>query len=114
MKKMPDIMDFESFLLEKKTANTQREDTIADAVKKIKDEYGHNATEFIASAQKKGVDAIKDFISQTVEPYIDRIQSQKELQFNGRFNLDYDDLLSGLVAWIIVERQLMKKYKSQQ
>ena len=53
MKKMPDIMDFESFLLEKKTANAQREDTIADAVKKIKDEYGHNATEFIASAQKK-------------------------------------------------------------
>ena len=110
---MPDIMDFESFLLEKKTANAQREDTIADAVKKIKDEYGYNATEFIASAQKKGVDAIKDFITQTVEPYIDRIQSKKELQLNGRFNLDYDDLLSGLVAWIIVERQLMKKDKSQ-
>ena len=113
MKKIPDIMDFESFLLEKKTANTQREDTIADAVKKIKDEYGHNTTEFIASAQKKGVDAIKDFISKIVEPYIDRIQSQNELPLNGRFNLDYDGLLSGLVSWIIVELQLTKKDKSK-
>ena len=113
MEKIPLLKDFTTFVKGLNEDCTQRKSAIATAVSKIKDKYGQNATEFIASAKKNGVDTIKDFIITTVEPNIDRIQSQEKLQTNDMYSFDYDALLEGLVSWTIVELQLIKNDKSK-
>lgn len=109
MEKIPILKDFTTFVAGLNEDFAQRKSAIATIVSKIKDEFGQNATEFIASTKENGVDAIKDFIVKTVEPNIDRIQSQT----NGIYNFDFDALLEGLVSWIIMELQFMKDDKSK-
>ena len=42
---------------------------------------------------------------------MDRIESQEKLQTKGRPTLDYDALLEGCVAWIVVELQVQRMKK---
>lgn len=109
MKKIPILKDFTTFVEGLNEDCTQRKSAIATAVSKIKDKYGQNATEFIASAKNDGVDAVKDFIVKAVEPNLNNIKSQT----NGSYHFDYDNLLEGLVSWVIVELQLIRNDKSK-
>ena len=66
----------------------------------IKEKYGDNARDFIAAVNKEGVDSFKDFIAKIVQP-IERLNPRE-------LNPDYDNILSGLVCWIVLELQLNK------
>ena len=96
--------NFDSFILEE--SSTQRNSAISTTVSRIKEEFGDTKEKFLKSAEEKGVNDIKDFIVQTLKPYIDRIESQEKLQSNERFMFDFDGLLSGLVSWMLVEIEL--------
>ena len=109
MKKLHKIENFDAFILNE--GCTQRQSAIATAVSKIKEKYGHTSDKFLQSAKEKGVEEITDFIRKTVEPYMDRIESQEKLQTKGRPTLDYDALLEGCVSWIIVELQVQRMKK---
>lgn len=100
MKKLFELKDFETFVKEINENHAQKRTTAANAVKKIKEKYGETAREFIAAVNEKGVDDLKDFIVQTVQP-IDRINPRE-------LNTDYDNILKGLVSWIMLELQLEK------
>ena len=104
MKKTNMFMTFERFILEESCA--QRNSAISTAVSRIKEEFGDTKEKFLKSAEQRGVDDIKDFIVQTLKPYLERIESQEKLQSNGRFLFDYDGLLVGLVSWMLVEMEL--------
>ena len=104
MKMISKFKKFDSFILEE--SSTQRNSAISTTVSRIKEEFGDTKEKFLKSAEEKGVNDIKDFIVQTLKPYIDRIESQEKLQSNGRFMFDFDGLLSGLVSWMLVEMEL--------
>lgn len=104
MKKTNKFMTFERFLLEESC--TQRNSAISTAVSRIKEEFGDTKEKFLKSAEQRDVDDIKDFIIQTLKPYLDRIEAQEKLQSNGRFLFDYDGLLVGLVSWMLIEMEL--------
>ena len=104
MKMISKFKNFDSFILEE--SSTQRNSAISTTVSRIKEEFGDTKEKFLKSAEEKGVNDIKDFIVQTLKPYIDRIESQEKLQSNGRFMFDFDGLLSGLVSWMLVEMEL--------
>lgn len=104
MKMISKFKNFDSFILE--GSSTQRNSAISTAVSRIKEKFGDTKEKFLKSAEEKGVNDIKDFIVQTLKPYIDRIESQEKLQSNGRFLFDFDGLLSGLVSWMLVEMEL--------
>ena len=114
MKKISKLKNFESFILEESC--TQRNSAISTAVSRIKEEFGDTKEKFLKCAEKRGVDDIKDFIVQTLKPYLDRIEAQEKLQSNGRFLFDFDGLLSGLVSWMLVEMELdrMKNKKEKE
>lgn len=104
MKMISKFKNFDSFILEE--SSTQRNSAISTTVSRIKDEFGDTKEKFLKSAEEKGVNNIKDFIVQTLKPYIDRIENQEKLQSNGRFLFDFDGLLSGLVSWMLVEMEI--------
>ena len=104
MRMISKFKKFDSFILEE--SSTQRNSAISTTVSRIKEEFGDTKEKFLKSAEEKGVNDIKDFIVQTLKPYIDRIESQEKLQSNGRFMFDFDGLLSGLVSWMLVEMEL--------
>lgn len=102
MKELNKLKDFDAFVLELNENHTQKKSTVANAVDKIKERYGQNASDFIAAVKKTGVDKVKDFIVHSVIPEIDRSKT-KEL------DADYDGVLTGLVSWILLELQLQKE-----
>lgn len=99
MQKLVELKDFDSFISERKQTSVKRDSFIEKAVSKIKKEYGLTATDFITATRKRGVDEVQDFIAKTVEPFIDE-NGGEELYY------DYDNLLAGLVSWILFETEL--------
>ncbi|MBO7321997.1 MAG: hypothetical protein J6U51_00215 [Bacteroidales bacterium] len=110
MMKKERFLNFEQFILEESC--TQRNSAISTAISKIKEEFGDTKEKFLKSAEEKGVDDIKDFIVKTLEPYVERVEGQEKVQTGERFILDFDELLSGLASWMLVELEIGKMKKS--
>ena len=110
MKLLDNLLSFDAFILEE--ASPQRNAAIGVAVSRLKEKFGDSKEKFLKYAKERGVEEIKDFILQTLEPYIERIESQEKLQ-NGRPTFDYDGMLAGLVSWILVEIEVGKMKKSK-
>jgi len=110
MKKIERFLSFEKFILEESC--TQRTSAISTAVSKIKEEFGDTKEKFLKSAEERGVDEIKDTIVKTLEPYVERVEGQEKVQTGERFILDFDELLSGLASWMLVELEIGKMKKS--
>ena len=106
IKKERFFFNFEQFILEESC--TQRTSAISTAVSKIKEEFGDTEEKFLEYTQEKGVDEIKDCIVKTLEPYVERVEGQEKVQTGERFILDYDELLSGLASWMLVEIEINK------
>ena len=106
MMKKERFLNFEQFILEESC--TQRTSAISTAVSKIKEEFGDTEEKFLEYTQEKGVDEIKDCIVKTLEPYVERVEGQEKVQTGERFILDYDELLSGLASWMLVEIEINK------
>ena len=108
------FLNFEQFILEESC--TQRTSAISTAVSKIKEEFGDTKEKFLKSAEEKGVDDIKDFIVKTLEPYVERVEGQEKVQTGEKFILDFDELLSGLASWMLVEIEInqMKNKKGKE
>ena len=100
MKKLFELKDYDSFVKELNENRSQKKSAVENAVNKIKEKYGDNARDFIAAVNKEGVDSVKEFIAKTVQP-IERLNPRE-------LNPDYDNILSGLVCWIVLELQLNK------
>jgi hypothetical protein len=100
MKKLFEFKDFDTFVRELNENRNQKKSAVENAVNKIKEKYGDNARDFIAAVSKDGVDDVKDFIAKAVQP-IERLNPRE-------LNLDYDNILLGLVCWITLELQLEK------
>ena len=114
MMKKERFLNFEQFILEESC--TQRTSAISTAVSKIKEEFGDTKEKFLKSAEEKGVDDIKDFIVKTLEPYVERVEGQEKVQTGEKFLLDFDELLSGLASWMLVEIEInqMKNKKGKE
>ena len=112
MMKKERFLNFEQFILEESC--TQRTSAISTVVSKIKEEFGDTKEKFLEYAQENenAVDEIKDCIVKTLEPYIERVEGQEKVQTGEKFLLDYDELLSGLVSWMLVELEIGKMKKS--
>lgn len=110
MGKIDSFLTFEDYILEE--GSPQRNAAISTAVSRLKEKFGDTKEKFLECAKERGVEEIKDFILQTLEPYIERIESQEKLQ-NGRPTFDYDGMLAGLVSWILVEIEVGKMKKSK-
>lgn len=106
MMKKERFLNFKQFILEESC--TQRTSAISTAVSKIKEEFGDTKEKFLKSAEEKGVDDIKDFIVKTLEPYVERVEGQEKVQTGEKFILDFDELLSGLASWMLVEIEINK------
>ena len=100
MKKLFELKDYDTFVKELNENRSQKKSAVENAVNKIKEKYGDNARDFIAAVNKEGVDSVKDFIAKSVQP-IERLNPRE-------LNPDYDNILSGLVCWIVLELQLNK------
>jgi hypothetical protein len=110
MKLLDNLLSFDAYILEE--GSSQRNAVIATAVSRLKEKFGDTKEKFLECAKERGVEEIKDFILQTLEPYIERIESQEKLQ-NGRPTFDYDGMLAGLVSWFLVEIEVGKMKKSK-
>lgn len=110
MKLLDNLLSFDAFILEE--GSPQRNAAIGVAVSRLKEKFGDSKEKFLKYAKERGVEEIKDFILQTLEPYIERIESQEKLQ-NGRPTFDYDGMLAGLVSWFLVEIEVGKMKKSK-
>ena len=108
MMKKERFLNFEQFILEESC--TQRTSAISTVVSKIKEEFGDTKEKFLEYAQENenAVDEIKDCIVKTLEPYIERVEGQEKVQTGEKFLLDYDELLSGLASWMLVEIEINK------
>ena len=104
MKKIKKYLTFENYILNENC--TQRNSAISTAVSKIKEEFGNTKEKFLKSAEEKGVDEIKDLIVQVLEPYVERVEGQEKVQTGEKFIFDFDELLAGLVSWMLVEIEL--------
>lgn len=102
MKDLIKLKDFDTFVQGLNENHTQKKSAIETAVDKIKQRYGQNASDFIASVKKTGTDKVKDFIVHSVIPEIDR---SKTIELEA----DYDGILTGLVCWLLLELQLEKE-----
>ena len=100
MKEITEFKKFETFIKEMNENHTQKKSVVESIVKEIKEKYGQTAKEFISTVNEKGVDDLKDFIKQTVKP-IDSTKTKTLIA-------DYDNILSGLVSWVMLEMQLEK------
>lgn len=106
---MEKLMNFEQFVIEESCI--QRNSAISTAVSQLKEEFGDTKEKFLKSAEEKGTDEIKDFLVQTLEPYIEQIENQEKLQTKEKFALDFDALLSGLASWTLVELEIARMKK---
>ena len=100
MMKKERFLSFDKFIIEESC--TQRTSAISTAVSKIKEKFGNTKEKFLKSAEEKGVDEIKDCIVKTLEPYIERVEGQEKVQTGQKFILDYDELLKGVVSWMLI------------
>ena len=107
-------MSFDKFIIEESC--TQRTSAISTAVSKIKEQFGNTKEKFLKSAEEKGVDEIKDCIVKTLEPYIERVEGQEKVQTGQKFILDYNELLKGVVSWMLIEIEInqMKNKKGKE
>ena len=112
MMKKERFLSFDKFVIEESC--TQRTSAISTVVSKIKEEFGDTKEKFLEYAQENenAVDEIKDCIVKTLEPYIERVEGQEKVQTGEKFLLDYDELLSGLASWMLVELEIGKMKKS--
>lgn len=110
MKLLDYFLPFENFILEE--GSSLRNAAISTAVSQLKEKFGNTKEKFLEYAKERGVEEIKDFILKTLEPYLERIESQEKLQNNGRPTFDYNGMLAGLVSWILVEIEVGKMKKS--
>ena len=108
------FLSFDKFIIEESC--TQRTSAISTAVSKIKEKFGNTKEKFLKSAEEKGVDEIKDCIVKTLEPYIERVEGQEKVQTGQKFILDYDELLKGVVSWMLIEIEInqMKNKKGKE
>ena len=106
MMKKERFLNFEQFILEESC--TQRTSAISTAVSKIKEEFGDTKEKFLEYPQEKGVDEIKDLVVKTLETYVERVEGQEKVQTGEKIILDYDELLSGLASWMLVEIEINK------
>lgn len=104
MGKLIKLKDFDSFILEE--ACTQRTSAISTAVSKIKEEFGDTKEKFLKSAKEKGVDEIKSHIVKVLEPYVERVEGEEKVQTGQKFVLNYDELLTGLASWMLIEIEI--------
>lgn len=113
MMKKERFLSFDKFIIEESC--TQRTSAISTAVSKIKEKFGNTKEKFLKSAEEKGVDEIKDCIVKTLEPYIERVEGQEKVQTGQKFILDYDELLKGVVSWMLIEIEInqMKNKKGK-
>lgn len=111
MKLLDNLLSFDAFILEE--GSSQRNAAIATAVSRLKEKFGDTKEKFLEYAKERGVEDIKEFILKTLEPYVERIESQEKLQNNGRPTFDYDGMLAGLVSWILVEIEVGRMKKSK-
>ena len=100
MNKMIVLKGFDAFVKELNENYTKKKSAVEDTVEKIKQRYGKTAEDFIAAVKDLGIDDVKDFIVQTVQP-IARTNTKV-------LNADYDEILTGLVSWIMLELQIDK------
>ena len=51
----------------------------------------------------------------TLEPYIERVEGQEKVQTGQKFILDYNELLKGVVSWMLIEIEInqMKNKKGK-
>ena len=51
----------------------------------------------------------------TLEPYIERVEGREKVQTGQKFILDYDELLKGVVSWMLIEIEInqMKNKKGK-
>lgn len=106
MNKINQFNNFDTFVREMNENCIQRNSAISTAVSQLKSRYGDTKEKFLKSAEEKGVDDIKDFIVQTLEPYIEKVEGQEKVQTGERFILDFDELLLGLASWMLVEIEI--------
>ena len=106
---MEKLMNFEQFVIEESCI--QRNSAISTAVSQLKEEFGDTKEKFLKSAEEKGTDEIKNFLVQTLEPYIEQIENKEKLQTKEKFALDFDALLSGLASWTLVELEIARMKK---
>ena len=111
MNLLDNFLSFEDYIFEEDSP--QRNAAIATAVSRLKEKFGDTKEKFLAYAKERGVEDIKEFILKTLEPYVERIESQEKLQNNGRPTFDYDGMLAGLVSWILVEIEVGRMKKSK-
>lgn len=100
MKEITEFKNFETFIKEMNENFKQKKSVVESIVKEIKEKYGKTAKEFISTVNEKGVDDLKEFIEQTVKP-IDHIETKTLIT-------DYENILLGLVSWVLLEMQLEK------
>ena len=100
IKKITEFKNFETFIKEMNENHTQKKSVVESIVKEIKEKYGQTAKEFISTVNEKGVDDLKDFIKQAVKP-IDSTETKTLIA-------DYENILLGLVSWVLLEMQLEK------
>jgi len=75
MQRLVELKDFDSFILEKKENNVNRDSLIEKAVSKLKKEFGATAKDFIASTKQRGIDEIQDLVARTLKPYLNQTDS---------------------------------------
>ncbi len=104
MKKITKLKDFDSFILEQKS--TQRNSAVETALSQVKAKYGSlkDPRQFLDNVKENGgVDGLRNFIIDTVNPYIEKIIAQEKLT---GISMDYNDILRGLISSCIIELQL--------
>lgn len=111
MKQITKLKDFDSFILEQKS--TQRNSAVETALSQVKAKYGSlkDPRQFLDNVKENGgVDGLRNFIIDTVKPYIEKIIAQEKLT---GISMDYNDILRGLISSCIVELQLQQLTKDK-
>ena len=89
-------------------------DSFVEAFKSsFKNKYGSlkDPRQFLDNVKENGgVDGLRNFIIDTVKPYIEKIIAQEKLT---GISMDYNDILRGLISSCIVELQLQQLTKDK-
>ena len=110
MKQTTKLKDFDSFILEQKSTQKTSAET---ALSQVKVKYGSlkDPHQFLDNVKEKGgVDGLRNFIIDTVNPYIEKIIAQEKLT---GISMDYNDILRGLISSCIIELQLQQLTKDK-
>lgn len=106
MNKIEKFKSFEKFILEE---NHSKSETIAKVVNKIKAEYGVTPEKFVETARERGPAELEKYIVRILKPYLEQKETHDK---NGKFQFDYDGLLTGLVSWSIIQLELNRNPKT--